>query len=89
MTDTPQQPTEPAAPQRILDVRWMMRMGAIVVVLGLFVTLAWQNAETVEVEFLGWAFETPMIVLLIGSAVVGIVIWELAGFVRRRRKKAG
>ena len=86
MTDTP----TPATPQdatRDIDVRWLLRMGAIVILIGAFATFAMQNSETVDVEFLWWSFGAPQIVLLIGSAVVGIAIWELGGFVRRRKHK--
>ena len=87
MTDTP----EPTTPQdkRTLDIGWLIRMGAIVILLGAFVTFALQNSESIEVEFLSWSFEAPQIILLVGSAIAGIAIWELGGLVRRRRRKEG
>ena len=88
MTDTPEPTTTPASQDRDLDVRWLLRMGGIVVLIGVFVAFALQNSETVEVEFLWWSFEASRIILLIGSAVVGIAVWELGGFVLRRRRKA-
>ena len=88
MSDTPEPTTAPASPDRDLDVRWLLRMGGIVLLIGVFVAFALQNSETVEVEFLWWSFETARIILLIGSAVVGIAVWELGSFVRRRRRKA-
>jgi uncharacterized integral membrane protein len=88
MSDTPEATSVPASQDRDLDVRWLLRMGGIVLLIGVFVAFALQNSETVEVEFLWWSFETSRIILLIGSAVVGIVVWELASFVRRRRRKA-
>ena len=88
MSDTPEPTSVPASQDRDLDVRWLLRMGGIVLLIGVFVAFALQNSETVEVEFLWWSFETSRIILLIGSAVVGIVVWELASFVRRRRRKA-
>ena len=87
MSDTPE-PTTPASQDRDLDVRWLLRMGGIVLLIGVFVAFALQNSETVEVEFLWWSFETARIILLIGSAAVGIAVWELGSFVRRRRRKA-
>ena len=89
MSDTPEPTTTPASQDRDLDVRWLLRMGSIVLLIGVFVAFALQNSEAVEVEFLWWSFETPQIILLIGSAVVGIAVWELGGLVRRRRRKAG
>lgn len=88
MSDTPEPTSVPASQDRDLDVRWLLRMGGIVLLIGVFVAFALQNSETVEVEFLWWSFETARIILLIGSAVVGIVVWELGSFVRRRRRKA-
>lgn len=87
MTETPQptSPTEP--PKSDVDIRWLLRMSSIVILVGVFVSFGLQNSESVEVEFLWWSFEAARIVLLVGSALVGIAIWELAGFVRRRRNK--
>lgn len=82
------QPAERAEPERSLDVRWLLRMGAIVILIGVFVAFALQNSETVEVEFLWWSFETAHIILLLGSAVVGIAVWELGGLVIRRRRRS-
>ena len=87
MTDTPTPAAQQPLPKRDVDVRWLFRMGAIVILVGAFITFAVQNSQSIEVEFLSWAFEAPQIILLIGSAIAGIVIWELGGFVRRRRHK--
>jgi len=87
MTDTPKPATPEPQAKRPLDVRWLLQMSAIVIILGAFVAFAMQNSETIEVEFLWWSFEAPQIILLVGSAIAGIAIWELGGFVRRRRNK--
>jgi len=89
MTDAPKPAASQPQENRSIDVRWLFRMGAIVILLGAFVTFALQNSESIEVEFLSWSFEAPQIILLIGSAIAGIAIWELGGFVRRRRHKEG
>ena len=86
MTDHDQTPSAPKQ-ERALDMRWLLRMGAIVILIGIFAAFALQNSETVEVEFLWWSFETARIILLIGSALVGIAIWELGGFMLRRRRR--
>ena len=88
MTDHDQTPSAPKQ-ERTLDMRWLLRMGAIVILVGIFAAFALQNSETVEVEFLWWSFETARIILLLGSAVVGIAVWELGGFVLRRRRREG
>ena len=85
MTDQ-QQPAKTS--ERTPDLRWLLRMSAIAILLGVFVAFGLQNSETVEVEFLWWSFETARIFLLIGSAGVGIAVWELGAFILRRRRNA-
>lgn len=89
MTDTPKPSGQPPKAKREVDARWLLRMSAIVILLAAFVTFALQNSESIEVEFLSWSFEAPQIILLIGSAIAGILIWELGGLVRRRKQKDG
>ncbi len=55
-----------------------------ILVAGLFAIFVVQNAQTVEIEFLWWSFDASQIVLILGSAVAGVVLWQLFGFVRRR-----
>lgn len=57
------------------------------VVASVFVVFVVQNSETVQLRFLTWTFESPRVVLIALSAVVGIVIWELLRFSRRRSRK--
>ena len=57
-----------------------------VVAVGAFVIFAWQNWSTIDVEFLTFSFDLPLFVLMVLSALVGIVVWELAALVRRRRR---
>ncbi|MDF1597192.1 MAG: lipopolysaccharide assembly protein LapA domain-containing protein [Acidimicrobiia bacterium] len=83
--DSPQQ-AQPSKPDRPMDIRWLARWSFVVILVGAFATFAFQNSETATVEFFGWSFDTPIILLLVGAAVVGIVIWELAGAFRRRRR---
>ncbi len=86
MTQDSPQPAQAPKPDRSMDVRWLARWSFVVILVGAFATFAFQNSETAIVEFFAWSFETPIIILLVGSAIVGIVIWELAGAVRRRRR---
>ncbi len=83
MTDTP----KPAEPERQLDVRWLTRMSLIVILLGAFATFVLQNTESVDVEFLWWDFEASLIILLVGSAFVGMLLWGLGGVISRRRRR--
>lgn len=52
----------------------------------LFITFAVQNSAGVDVDFLSWTFELRLIIVILASALVGIVIWEFLGLLRRRRK---
>lgn len=44
------------------------------------------NSEDVTVEFLWWETSLPLWLVLVASALAGIVIWELSGYLRRRRR---
>jgi len=52
----------------------------------LFIGFILQNRENVEVEFLWWTWDIPMSLLLIATSVIAIIIWELAGYLQRRRR---
>lgn len=52
----------------------------------LFVGFLLQNSEDVTVEFLWWETSLPRWLILIMAALAGIVIWELSGYLRRRRR---
>lgn len=51
------------------------------------VILAAQNTGAVTISFLGWDFSTPLIVLILGSLLIGIVLDELFGLVYRKRRR--
>lgn len=58
------------------------------VILGLAVViLAAQNTTNVTVSFLGWDFSTPLIVLILGTFLIGIILDELFGLVYRKRRR--
>ena len=54
--------------------------------IGVFTVFAIQNTESTRVEFLAWEFNLSLILLIVLSAAVGIVVFALGSFVRRRRK---
>lgn len=65
---------------------WGLVVGVLLATM--IIILAAQNTASVEVRFLGWAIETPLIVLILGSLLIGIVLDEIAGlFYRRRRRR--
>jgi uncharacterized integral membrane protein len=81
--------TAPAAAQQRLFVGtglfWGLIVGVILAVA--VIILAAQNTSTATISFLGWDFSTPLIVLILGSLLIGIVLDELFGLVYRRRRR--
>lgn len=51
------------------------------------VILAAQNTGRITVSFLGWDFSTPLIVLVLGALLIGVVVDELLGLVYRKRRR--
>lgn len=52
------------------------------------IILAAQNVGDATVHFFGWQFEIPLIALILGSVLAGVVLAELVGvFYRRRRRR--
>lgn len=64
---------------------WGLIVGVILAVA--VVILAAQNTDTATISFLGWDFSTPLVVLILGSLLIGIVLDELFGLVYRRRRR--
>lgn len=81
--------TGPAVEPRRVFVGTGMFWGLIAgVVLALAVIIiAAQNAGTITVSFLAWDFSTPLIVLILGALVTGVVLDELFGLVYRKRRR--
>lgn len=69
-----------AAAERSGPDRRAMARGLITLLLiALATTFAVQNSESVDVTFLTWEFSVSKILLMIVSAVVGIVVAKLVG----------
>jgi len=51
------------------------------------VILAAQNTASTTIEFLGWDFSTPLIVVILGALLVGVVLDELFGLIYRSRRR--
>jgi uncharacterized integral membrane protein len=51
------------------------------------VILVAQNTDAVTIAFLGWDFSTSLIVVILGSILIGIVLDELFGLVYRKRRR--
>lgn len=69
-----------------LGSRAIARGIATLLLIAFAVTFALQNSETVEVSFLAWDFSMSKILLMIVSAVVGVVLWWLLSRLLRRNK---
>jgi uncharacterized integral membrane protein len=51
------------------------------------VIFIFQNTQDVEVEWLGFDFTAPLIGLLLGTALIAVIIDQIAGVVLRRRRR--
>lgn len=73
-------------------VRWGLLGGLLLAVL--IVVLAAQNTASVEFAFLNFSFTAPLSAIILGTAVIAVVLDELAGWIwgiqkrRRLRNKA-
>ncbi len=64
---------------------WGLIVGVVLALAVLI--LAAQNTTNVTISFLGWDFSTPLIVLILGALLIGIVLDELFGLVYRKRRR--
>ena len=64
---------------------WGLVIGVILT--AIVIVFAAQNTASIEVRFLGWRFTTPLIVLILGSLLIGVILDEIAGVVYRRRRR--
>lgn len=77
-----------AEPERVFvgtGLFWGLIVGVILALA--VVILAAQNTGTVVISFLDWDFSTPLIVLILGSLLIGIVVDELFGLVYRKSRR--
>ena len=77
-----------AAPERVFvgtGLFWGLIVGFILAVA--VVILVAQNTGAVTIAFLGWDFSTSLIVVILGSLLIGIVLDELFGLVYRKRRR--
>jgi uncharacterized integral membrane protein len=64
---------------------WGLVVGVLLT--AMVIVFAAQNTASIEVRFLGWRFAAPVIVLILGSVLAGVILDEIAGLVYRRRKR--
>jgi uncharacterized integral membrane protein len=46
-----------------------------------------QNTQDVELQFLGWSGEFPLIMIIVGVFVTAVVLDEILGTILRRRRR--
>jgi uncharacterized integral membrane protein len=76
----------------LLEILWRenhMKIKLIfgLILLGLVVVIALQNAEIVTVNFLVWQFSLPRALMILASMVVGLIAGLLFGTFSRGRSK--
>jgi len=65
---------------------WGLIIG-VVLAIGVLI-LAAQNTDSITVTFMAWDFSTPLIVLILGAILIGVVFAELFGlFYRTKRRR--
>jgi uncharacterized integral membrane protein len=80
--------TRRAEPERVFvgtGLFWGLIFGVILALA--VIILAAQNTDTVTISFLAWEFSTPLIVLILGALLIGVIVDELLGLVYRKRRR--
>ncbi len=62
-------------------------LGLFLVVAVLLVVFAVQNTQDVDLRFLGWEGEFPLVVIIVSVVVVSVILDEILGTVIRRRRR--
>jgi uncharacterized integral membrane protein len=96
--ETPDTPPLPS-PERSADVSnptvervfvgtglfWGLIVGIVLAVA--VIVLAAQNTDRATIALLGWDFSTPLIAVILGALIAGVVFDELFGLVYRARRR--
>jgi uncharacterized integral membrane protein len=81
------QPPAKQEPREPLNKALIARLVVAAVIVAIFIIFAVQNTESVTIEFLSWNFQLSQFLMMVLSAVAGVVIWEFAGVYSKRAKK--
>jgi uncharacterized integral membrane protein len=60
-------------------------VGVVIAVLAIVVAV--QNTDDVNVDFLGWEIDAPLLAVILTAAVAGVLLDEILGFFWRRRRR--
>lgn len=64
---------------------WGLVVGVLLAVA--VIILAAQNTTSTTITFLAWDFSTPLIVVILGTLLVGVIFDEMFGLVYRSRRR--
>ncbi|HJR92380.1 MAG TPA: lipopolysaccharide assembly protein LapA domain-containing protein [Acidimicrobiia bacterium] len=78
---------EPSRPSVDAGVEIPWRVTLFLLLAILVVVFAVQNTQSVELRFLGWSWELPLVIIILGTVVVSVLLDEvLGGIIKRRRR---
>jgi uncharacterized integral membrane protein len=60
-------------------------IGVVVTVLAIIIAI--QNTDDVDVDFLAWDVEAPLVAVILAAAVAGVLFDEILGLFWRRRRR--
>lgn len=85
--DTPGESAEqPAYTESGPGVPWRLALFLILAIV--IVVFAVQNTQAVELHFLGWNWDLPLVIIILMAVVVTIILDQiLTGLVTRRRRR--
>lgn len=83
---TIESPSPAKKPANKVDPLWILSRIPIVLIIGLFIAFAIQNAESSQVDFLQWSFRAPRVVTLLVAAILGALVRDLMRYRSNRSK---
>ncbi|EUJ50959.1 lipopolysaccharide assembly protein LapA domain-containing protein, partial [Paenilisteria rocourtiae] len=70
-----------------MKVQWQVIVGIIIAIL--IIVFGTTNMGTVDVQLLFWTVQWPLIVVILGSVVAGILMVYCFNYYKARKKKRG
>ncbi len=61
-------------------------LALVLILLVLVVVFAVQNTQTVDINFLGWTWRSPMAIALVAAVVAAILLDQVLAVILRRRR---
>lgn len=60
-------------------------VGVLLAILAIIVAV--QNTDDVNIDFLAWELDAPLVAVILAAALAGVVLDEILGFFWRRRRR--